>query len=473
MNNDRSLLVKNTFLFSLAPFLPKVVNIVLLPIMTKYLTDVDYGISATITAYSSAIGAFSTLGLTVVLMNSFYKNPENYVSIWRQIYGFLSLWMIFFALIQATILYFFIPQEAESNKWLIILLTNFSNVVFGPAGTIGHSYYVYRKQSVPVIWRSITASLLTLATDFVLIVYFRLGYLGWYIGSFVGNFFTNMSYWLVLYFRLKITPILRFKWETIRHAFKVGVPTIPHYYTNYLLEGSGRMVLDQYGVQQSEIGRLSIGQQFGEIVNTGMQGMNQAISPFIMESIKKGKQGVIKKITLIFEVLVFALIFIVALWSKEIFNLLLSNESLASAYDYFIIYVMALCYRPMYFAVSYYYFYYENTKQLLLISFVAGCIALLLYIVLTPFLGIWGFLIGHYVACLYYGYSGYFFKGYKQHVTSKVNIFPILLAQILFTLTAFLLVNHLMIKSVLTLGLFGVVLFLIYKNKDLLKLLKK
>lgn len=473
MKNDHSLLIKNTFLFSLAPFLPKAVNILLLPIMTKYLTDVDYGISATITAYSSAIGAFSTLGLTVILMNSYYKTPENYTYIWRQIYGFLSLWMIAFAIMQATLLYFFIPEEAAENKWRIILLTNFSNVVFGPAGTIGHSYYVYSKQSVPVIWRSITASLLTIATDFILIVYFRLGYLGWYIGSFVGTFFTNMSYWVVLFFKLKITPIYRFKWDTIRHALKVGVPTIPHYYTSYLLEGSGRMVLDQFNVSQGEIGRLSVGQQFGAMINMGMQGMNQAISPFIMESLKKGKQGIIKKITLIYGALIFILLFIVALWSKELFCLLLSNESLASSYDYFIVYVMALCYRPMYFAVSYYYFFYENTKQLLLITFLAGCIALLLYIALSPFFGVWGFLIGHYVACLYYGYSGYFYGGYKRYVSSKLHVLPILFIQIALTATAYFVVEFLIVKAILTAVLMAVSLCVLYKNKALLLKIKK
>lgn len=468
MANDRSLILKNGLLFTLAPFLPQAVNVLLLPIMTKYLTDVDYGISATITAYSSAIGAFSTLGLTVVLMNSFYKDPTSYKETWRQIYGFLSIWMIFFALLQAVLLYFFIPEEAASNRWLIILLTNFSTVLFGPVGTIGNLYYVYSKQSIPVIWRSITASILTIITDFVLIVYFQWGYMGWYVGSFVGTFFTNMSYWFVVNVKLGIKPILRFEKETIKHALKVGIPTIPHYYTNYLLEGSGKMVLDQFGVSKGEIGRLSVGQQFGNMINQGMQGMNQAISPFIMNSIKSGNESVIKKITLAFTTLIFVLIFIVALWSKEIFQLLLSNESLSSAYNYFIVYVMALCYRPMYFACSYYYFYYEHTKQLLLITFLSGCIALVLYIVLTPFMGIWGFLIGHFVACLYYGYSGYFYGGYKNHSTSKIPVILILLVHLMLTLTAYFMVEMLTVKIIVSVILAGIAAIVFFKNKSLI-----
>ena len=82
MANDTKTIVKNSILFTIAPFLPKVINVFLMPIMTMYLTDVDFGISGTISAYSQAIGAFATLGLGVVLMNSFYKNPLEYKRLW-------------------------------------------------------------------------------------------------------------------------------------------------------------------------------------------------------------------------------------------------------------------------------------------------------------------------------------------------------------------------------------------------------
>ena len=78
-------LIKNSLLFSIAPFLPKIINVLLLPIMTAYLTDVDFGIAGTISAYTNAIGAFATLGLTVVLMNSFFKTPLEYKEKWRNI----------------------------------------------------------------------------------------------------------------------------------------------------------------------------------------------------------------------------------------------------------------------------------------------------------------------------------------------------------------------------------------------------
>lgn len=469
MTDTTKTLVKNSVLFTIAPFLPKVINVFLMPIMTMYLTDVDFGISGTISSYSQAISAFATLGLGVVLMNSFYKNPLEYKTLWRQIYGFLKLWMIVYALLQAILLYFIIPGEALENRWWIIILTNFSTVFFGPTATIGSNYYLYKKEAFPVVWRSVLASIITVAVDFVLIVYLRWGYMGWYVGSFAGVFFSNASYWYVVNYRLGLKPNYHFNWAEIKHALSVGAPTIPHFYTPYLLEGSGRMVLDRYHVSQGEIGRVSITQQVGGIFSMGMIGLNQAITPYFMQAIKDKREDTVKELGIVYVLLCFCAAFIVSVWSKEIFDVLISNDSLKSAYPLLIAYVMALCYRPMYVIASNYYFFHERTKQLLLITFVSGALALLLYIALTPFIGIWGFLVGHYVACLYYGYSGYFYSCYRENAHMHFPFVLIFIIQIVLTGIAYILVDMLWIKIIVTL-LTGIIMcWVAYKNKHYFK----
>jgi O-antigen/teichoic acid export membrane protein len=460
------LLIKNSLLLSIAPFLPKVISIILLPVMTKYLTDVDFGISATISAYSQSIGAFSMLGMNVVLQNSFFKEPNQYLLFWRQVYGFLKLWMIVFAVLQSLLLYFIIPDVASDNKWIIIFLTVFSNVLFGPTGTIGNSYYIYSKQAFPIVWRSILASLITILTSFILIVYLRLGYMGWYVSAFVGTFFSNTTYWYVVNIKLKIRPIYRFSLQAIKNALAVSTPTIPHYYSIYLLESSGRMIMDQNNISQGEIGKISITQQFGDMFQSGMTGLNNAISPYIMQSLKNDEQNTIRKLGLVFVALIFGLAFLLALWSKEIFYILLSNDTLKSSYPYFIIYIMALCYRPMYLIVSYYYFFYERTKQLLLISFSSGFLAFIIYLIFTPKFGIWAFLIGYYIANLYFGYSGYLFSAYKKNTTIKFPILFIIFIQLFLTACAYILVNLMIIKIIVTVILISILIPVIIKSID-------
>lgn len=464
MKSNRTL-IKNSLLFSIAPFLPKIINVLLLPIMTAYLTDVDFGIAGTISAYTNAIGAFATLGLTVVLMNSFFKTPLEYKEKWKEIYGFLNVWMIVYAVIQTIILFFCIPEEAQDNKWWIILLSQFNTVLFGPTGVIGSSYFVYQKDSVPIVWRSIVASILTILVDFVLIVYLRWGYMGWYVGTFIGQFFTNVSYWFVLNKKIGITPSYKFRFATLKQDLSISLPTIPHYYTNFLLEGSGRLVLDQYNIPQAKIGKVSIAQQIGDIFQTGIIGLNNAISPYCMSAIKEGNEKKIHILGAIFSILIFISAFFLSIWSKEIFKLLLSNPSLQSSYPYFILYVMACCYRPLYLVVSNYYFYYEHTKQLLGITFVSGLIALAMYICLVPYFGAWAFLAGHYVACLYYGYSGFFYSGYRSHSKKSFPYYIFLIFQIVLTAISFILVDYILLKTIVTMILAVVLFVFIYKYR--------
>jgi O-antigen/teichoic acid export membrane protein len=134
-------LLSHSAIYGLAPSIPKIAGIFVLPIITKYLTNVDFGIAGTIAAYTGAISVFSTLGFNIVLTTSFYKHPYQYKWLWRQIYGFLQYWMVVFAVIQSIMLYFIIPVEAQEHKWEIIFYTNFATVFFGATSLLGTLQY--------------------------------------------------------------------------------------------------------------------------------------------------------------------------------------------------------------------------------------------------------------------------------------------------------------------------------------------
>lgn len=118
-------LLKGSAIYGLSPFIPKIISFLLLPVLTKYLTSTDFGIIGTITSVVGCVQVFSTLGLQVILPNYFYKCPFQYKIIWREIYGFLSLWMVAFAILQSFLLYFTIPIEALENRFLIIFYLYF------------------------------------------------------------------------------------------------------------------------------------------------------------------------------------------------------------------------------------------------------------------------------------------------------------------------------------------------------------
>ena len=66
----------HSFLYTIANHLPLIANIVILPIITPFLTKFDYGIYGLTYAYLGGFSAFSLLGIHVLLQNSFFKKKK-------------------------------------------------------------------------------------------------------------------------------------------------------------------------------------------------------------------------------------------------------------------------------------------------------------------------------------------------------------------------------------------------------------
>ena len=432
---------KSSALYGMAPFVPKILTVLLLPILTKYLTSVDFGIIGTITAIVSAIQVFQSLGIRSILANYFYKCRCQYKIVWREIYGFLSLWMIFYAIIQAVLLYFFIPKEAESNKWIIIILTNFSTVFFGPTAMIGEKYYQLNIKAKPVALRMILSGVITILTNFLCVVVFRWGYMGAYVGTFAGTFFVNMSYWPLVNRKLGLSPIYFFKYRTIKHILKVSIPIIPHFYTSYLMNSTNVVAMNVYGKSQAEIGHLSMAHNITTMIDSLTNAINQVFGPMTIRCIRDKDHKEMRRLLYTFILIVFSITFCYSLWSREAYNILISNEELAATYKYSIILVMALNYRPLYVYCGDHFIFFEKTVQLLGITFTAGLISCLLYFILMPFWGIYAALFGFYMGCLYYGYSGFFYRFYKKHTIYPIRWYLFFVLQIFLTIIAYFAVD--------------------------------
>lgn len=459
-------LLTNTLLFGLAPYIPKIVSVLLLPILTQYLTATDYGIAGSIDAYTQALTALSTLGFSSVLNVIFFRSKCQYKVLWREIYGFLQFWMVAFSFIQGVVLYCIIPKEAIDNRWLIILLTNFSNVFFGPTAMIGNAYYVLQMKPIPIVSRSVASGIITVCANYIFVVHYQVGYLGWYISSFIGTFIINASYWYDVNVKLGLRPILKFKRRTIAKYLKISVPTIPHYYSAYLMNSSSKMVMNLQAVSLPIIGQTNLVLQIGGLMDSWISAINQAINPMTMREIRNGNEIVAKRLIYIYMAITLSCTLLFSLWSREIFYLLISNKDLALTYPYAILFIMALNYRPMYVASSNIFFYYEKTVPLLKITLIAGIIAFVLYLILIPFFNVWGVMVGFYMSTLYMGYSGFFMQHFKVKAKVYYPVIRILMIQILLTLVAYILVDvNIYCKLAITILLFlAVALILLYKK---------
>src|SRR5688572_31754143 len=246
-------LFSHTLIYGAAPHVSKIASFFVLPIVTQYLSPIDYGVYGVLTATIGSVSVFASLGLRIVLVNSFYKSPSQYKWLWRQIYGFLSIWVIPYALASAGLVYWIIPEEAMENVWTIIFINVAPLVFFGQTSTLATTYYQINKKPLPIALRTAFFGTLTVLLNLYTIAVLRLGYMGWFWSTFIVGVLNNLSYWIPLNTTLGIKPIFNFKWRTIKKSLKVSFPTIPHYYSTYLLNSSDKVVLEFLNVSTANI----------------------------------------------------------------------------------------------------------------------------------------------------------------------------------------------------------------------------
>jgi len=447
-------LFTHTAIYGIAPHVSKFASFFVLPIVTKYLTPLDYGVYGVLTATVGAISVFATLGLRVVLVNSFYKSPSQYKWLWRQVYGFLSLWIIPYALLSALLIYLFIPHEAKENVWMIILINVAPLVFFGQTNTIASTYYQVNKRPLPIAVRTAIFGTLTVLLNLYTIAVLKLGYMGWFWSTFIVGILNNLSYWIPLNFKLGITPIFNFKWRLIKNSLKISVPTISHYYSSYLLNASDKLVLELMSVSTGDIGKYNVAYTFGNYFSNLGNASGFAIGPLLNDCYKNNEDIKARNLIFLQQTIFLVLSFAVCLWLKELFQFFIRNESLNDMYYLGVIIVMAYNYRPMYFGSNAKLMYSDKTNILWRVSFVAGIINVGLNFALIPFFGFEVAAYTTFISLMYMGYAGYFMKIFKE--VNPVDYYPVLwlLGTIFLTVLVYFLVElQIYIKIALSIAL--------------------
>lgn len=415
-------LFSHTAIYGLAPQITRIASLFALPIITKDLTTIDFGVYGLITSIVGAITVLNTLGLRIILTNSFYKSSHQYIWGWRQIYGFLMLWNIPYSLLLGLVIWFFIPVEATHNALYIVFVNVIPVVFFGPTSSIATTYYQLKQRPSAIAIRSAFFGLLTVCLNVLFISYYKMGYMGWFLSTGISTMAHQMSYFIPLNFNLRIRPIFNFKWRYIRNSLKVSLPTIPHYYSTYLLDSSDRLIMKAVGISTSSIGLYNAAYTVANFVRQGGMAAGFAIGPMMNEAFKQKEEGKARNLVFILQAIFLTGSFILAIWLKELFVFLIKNDELKSSYNIGVILVMAYSYRPMYLGANSKLFYIEKTALLLRITFVAAILNVVLNFIFIPIWGIVAAAWVTFISLMYMGFGGFFIQSINKY--NEVNYYP-------------------------------------------------
>lgn len=124
-------IVSGTVYYGIIPKLTIFINVLILPIITPYLTTDDYGIQGIIYSYTSVFLAIAPLGLHVHLVNSFYEFGEKYNLVWgRILYLLLALGLFLGILTDYSKKYVYYPLHYEPEASTLVCAVKYEKQLF-------------------------------------------------------------------------------------------------------------------------------------------------------------------------------------------------------------------------------------------------------------------------------------------------------------------------------------------------------
>lgn len=421
-------LVGHSVLYAIGPQVPRFANLLVLPMITPYLSTLDYGIQGVLSSYTGMLSGLSELGLTIILVNTYYAYAasDRWRFHWTRIFGFLILWSLVYGALLTSVIYLIMPAEIGSNKLTILGILFIQSVLFSSTSLIGGRLFQLKERPQYIAWVSSITGLVAVSANLYFIKYMQLGYMGWYYSGFISATLLFVFYIIPLVRKFKLYPSLNFNWRYIRQHLKVGLPTVPHNYSSYLLTSSDRFVMDRLNINLNELGSYNVGYSFGSYFNFVGTAVGMAQGPIMAKLwFKETLESKLQIRSLVFFLQVCFLVagFLLAIWSKELLPMLYRNKSFEGAYIYASIVFMSYVYFPLYWASINKLFYTNQTKKVWRISFVGGVVNVILNFVFIPIYGPMAAAVTTFFCLMYVGTYGFRMKEYKK--LNDVRFYPV------------------------------------------------
>ena len=414
-------LFSHSLLYAIGPQIPRIVSIFILPLTTAYLTAEDYGTSAVLMAYTGAIAALKDLGVLILLVNYFFQRKNTWPLLWRRLYGYILTWSPLYLILQSIVIYAALPKSQMHNYWSIVVMYAITNIVFDVPISFGSRFLQLSQKPLPIAIASATVGSIGIILNLLTIVYFKMGYMGWIVSTFFSSFVSFLFYSYFTFYQLKLFPIFKYQLNHVRSLLKISLPTIPHIYSSYLLNTSDRAILKFYEVSLDSIGKYNLAYSFGSYFEVFSTAVGMAVGPLYAKLYSLNKHLMAKNLTLFLQYLFLTIGFNIAIWMKEIIDLLISNQDLKTSYQISTIIIISFLSKPFYWSTVNLMIYIKHTSDLWKISFTGGIISIVCNLVLIPVAGIWGAAISAFVSLSYINFIGGYLKKIKETGRKKHN----------------------------------------------------
>ena len=277
-------LVGNSVIYTAGHMAPQVINLAMLPVLTRFLTPREYGIYSYTTAVCAFLAILGHLAIHSYLLSAFYSLKKESASddfSGSDLFGTIFMFLVVYSLFILGLAFLVMPRFMQNTQvpfepyMRLALMSLFIEII----AIIPLTYFRIHEKAAMFVALTFSQFLLNALFSLILIVGLRWGILGRYYGQLGANSVMLAAY-LVIMWRVATFRFNRDTLATIKAAIAFAVPMAGAELLYGATSVSDRIILERF-VPMSRLGVYSIGFALASGIQLLGSGIYKAIEPEI------------------------------------------------------------------------------------------------------------------------------------------------------------------------------------------------
>lgn len=377
------LLSKNVIVYGGSNAIKSLVPVLMLPILTAYLTPSEFGVLSLIETTILFLSPFILLNINAAISVEFFKLEKLELKLYITNALLLSLLSFIIIFIGLYVFQHEISLWIDIDNDIVVFLAVFSLFRVISQVYLGLMQVSQKVKTFAIF--SLGQTFLDFLLSYVFVVLLLEGMQGRLWG--VYGAFLILSI-VGFYFLFSGKYIGKINFQYTKSILKFGVPLIPHVIGGTIMAMSDRYFISYY-YGSSEVGLYTIAYQMSALMLLASMSINQAWTPMLFKLLKESSKSTIKKITT-FLAGVFVLLALCIYMLENLLFYIFVNDDFYLAKQYFPYLLLGFLFQSFYFLATNYFFYEKKTALLASITFLGALINLGLNYVFINYFGVVG-----------------------------------------------------------------------------------
>jgi len=279
---------QKTLVYGIGNVLNSTISFLLLPLFTRYLTPVDYGISSTLGWMAFLTTTIFSLGLGTALAQFYFdrgKSNHKEATIWSAVIVLLASTTILIAL-GIPFAKFWSKLAFQVPDYYHLVTITFLRTGLSILGIPMVLYLQFEERAKLYAAFTVITTFVSIGLNVLLVVVFNRGVQG----VIEGYCITQVINFLLFLFPVVSTLKFQFRSVLVIELLRLGIPLIPSSLFLLILQQGNRYILQILG-GLDQVGLYTIGYNFGMVMSIPVEALNIAWIPYFMGFIDRREEA--------------------------------------------------------------------------------------------------------------------------------------------------------------------------------------